>query len=217
LLSSVPSVGVPGPPNVSSPTHPDKNKWYSNNNPEFTWQLPSDVTEVSYAIDQNPSTNPKFIAESLVQKINFPDLEDGIWYFHINFKNQYGWGKLTHRKVLIDTEPPEPFTVVVDNENDLTNPTPLFLFKTTDSLSGLEYYKVILNGKTHDTVTPQNIKDSPYRPLPLAPGKHSLGVKAFDKAANFALDSTDFEILPFGFVKITKIPKNLRIGDILSN
>jgi len=116
---------------------------------------------------------------------------------------------------LIDTEPPEPFTVVVDNENDSTNPTQLLLFKTTDSLSGLEYYKVILNGKTHDTVTPQNIKDSPYRPLPLASGKHSLGVKAFDKAANFALASIDFEILPFGFVKITKIPKNLRIGDIL--
>jgi len=214
-LPLAPTIGVPVPPVVSSPTHPDEKKWYSNNNPEFNWQFPTDVTEVSYAIDQNPSTNPKFIAESLVEKVNFPDLEDGIWYFHINFKNQYGWGGITHRKVLIDTEPPGSFTVSVDNENDPTNPTPVFLFKTTDSLSGVEYYEVILNGKSYASTLPQNIKDNPYEPLPLAPGKYSLEVKAFDKAANFALVSTNFEILPSGFIKITKIPKNLRIGDIL--
>ena len=214
-----PAGGIPSAPIVSSPTHPDENKWYSNNDPEFTWQLPSDVTQVSYEIDKNPTTNPKFIAETLVSKASFSNLEDGTWYFHINFRNAAGWGKLTHRKVLIDTQPPAPFNIVVDNENDPTNPTPLFLFETTDSLSGLEYYEVILELADRTivtaTTTPQNIKDNPYRPLALPPGKHSLEVKAFDKARNFTLASTDFEILPFGFVKITKIPKNLRIGDVL--
>jgi len=44
--STSPSVaaGTPLAPVVSSVTHPDPNKWYSNSNPEFTWELPSGVT-----------------------------------------------------------------------------------------------------------------------------------------------------------------------------
>ena len=220
LEPSVPaaSAGVPEAPIISSDTHPEETKWYPNNNPKFSWKLPPDVIEVSYEIDQKPTTNPAFIADSLTTEASFSDLEDGIWYFHINFKNQYGWGKITHRKVLIDTEVPESFEVVIDNENDATNPTPTFLFKTTDSLSGIEYYEVIIEreDKTTTTTTPQNIKDNPYKPLALPPGKHSLQVKAFDKAGNYTLASTNFEISPIKGLEITKIPISIEIGETLT-
>ena len=204
---------IPAAPVISSPTHPDENKWYSNNDPEFSWQLPTDVTKVSYAIDQNPLTNPEFIAETLIDKVSFTDLEDDIWYFHINFKNQYGWGKLTHRKVLIDTEPPKPFEIKVDNGRDPTNPTPILHFKTEDDLSGLEYYEVQIDEEP--AAAAAEIEKNPYQPLPQLPGKHFVEVRAFDKAGNFSSATTEFEILPIEPPKITKIPKSIRIGEVL--
>lgn len=114
-----------------------------------------------------------------------------------------------------DTESPEPFEVRVDNEGDQTNPTPMFLFETTDKISGIHRYEITLNEKLYATIKPDDIKDKPYRPSALPPGVYSLEVKAFDKEDNFALASTDFEISPSGFVNITKIPKNVNIGDIL--
>ena len=208
-----PTVGAPAAPVIFSLTHSDENKWYSNNDPEFNWQLPPDVTKVSYAIDQNPTTNPKFVAETLIDKVSFTDLEDDIWYFHINFKNQYGWGKLTHRKVLIDTEPPKPFEIKVDNGRDPTNPTPILHFKTEDDLSGLEYYEVQIDEEP--AAAAAEIEKNPYQPLPQLPGKHFVEVRAFDKAGNFSSATTEFEILPIEPPKITKIPKSIRIGEVL--
>jgi len=206
-------------PIVSSATHPDENKWYSNNSPRFSWLLPSDVTRVSYDIDKKPTTNPSFIAAVLVSQAEFSGLEDGIWYFHINFKNAAGWGALTHRKVLVDTTPPEPFKVIFDNQDDPTNPQPIFYFESRDALSGIEYYEVKFKKDdgtaTTATTTPQNIKDNPYQPLPLAPGKYKVQVTAYDKAGNCASASTDFEILPVGTVKITKIPVSVRMDEPL--
>lgn len=201
---------------ISSPTYPEENKWYSNNDPEFSWKLPSGVTKVSYGIDQNPTTNPEFIAEGLITEVSFSNLDDGIWYFHINFRNQSGWGKITHRKVLIDTQPPKPFKIIFDNQGDPINPRPLFNFKTIDSLSGVEYYEVIFEqegGPTTTTTTPQDIKDNPYQSLPLPPGKHKIIVKAFDGAGNFSQASTEFEILPIETPIITKYPKRLNVGE----
>jgi len=206
---------APAAPVVSSPTHSDENKWYSNNDPEFSWQLPSDVTKVSYAIDQNLTTNPEFIAEGLPSKVSFSDLEDGIWYFHINFRNQYGWGKLTHRKVLIDIAPPKPFEIIIDNEGDPTNPTPYILFVTEDLLSGIEYYEVKIGEET-TKITSEELKAKLYQPLPLSPAKHSVEVKAFDKAGNYTLAQTEIEVLPIETPIITKFPKGIGEGQSLT-
>ncbi|MDP2864479.1 MAG: cohesin domain-containing protein [bacterium] len=213
-ITPLPSTGVPLAPKISSPTHPDPEKWYSKNSPEFTWDLPSGVTGVSFLLHEKPTANPGSESDGLLTSTKFENVEDGIWYFHITFRNSYGWGQILHRKVLIDTKPPEPFSVIIDNENDATNPSPVFLFETTDLLSGLEYYEVEIN-EEKTTTTPQNIKDNPYQPLPLAPGKYDVELRAYDKAENYTSASTEFEVLPIKGVVITKIPKNIRIGEIL--
>ncbi len=48
--------GTPAAPIVFSSTHPDPEKWYSNNNSEFTWKLPSDVTGVSLMLSEKPTS-----------------------------------------------------------------------------------------------------------------------------------------------------------------
>ena len=202
-----PTIGQPpAAPIISSPTHPDENKWYSNNDLEFNWKLPQDVTKVSYAIDQNPKTNPKEIFEN-TSSVSFSDLEDGIWYFHINFKNQYGWGVLTHRKVIIDTKPPLPFQITVQKE-DATDPQPVLFFNTTDELSGIEYYELII-GKEEPFQVKGMTKENPLK-LPLQkPGKHEIVVRAFDKAGNFTDEKTEIEILPIETHQIKSCPKSV--------
>jgi len=199
-------------PVVSSPTHSDQEKWYSNNDPEFTWQLPPGITKISYAIDKKPLTNPGFVAESLVTEATFSNLEDGIWYFHINFKNAAGWGDLTHRKVLVDTVPPEPFVIKVDNGEDPTNPSPVLSFEAKDALSGIEYYEIKVDDGEPAAAAAAAIKENPYKPSPQAPGEHTIVVKAFDRAGNFTSASIKAKIEPLEPPVITEIPAILEAG-----
>jgi hypothetical protein len=204
---------TPAAPIVSSPTHPDENSWYSNNDPEFIWKLPADVTGVSLLLNQKPTSNPGPNSDGMMESKKYEDVEDGIWYFHIKFENEYGWGTITHRKVLIDTQTPAPFEITVDNENDPTNPTPIFLFQSEDSVSGINYYEVKVVGQK--ATTSASTRENSYRPLPVPPGKQTVEVKAFDRTGNFTSASADFEILPLSTPEITKISKDIRIGEVL--
>lgn len=206
---------TPAAPVVSSLTHPDETKWYSDNDPEFTWQLPSDVTGVSLLLHQKADANPGLTSDGLVTSKNYEDIGDGIWYFHIRFRNQYGWGDILHRKVSIDTENPDPFKITIDNEGNSTNPAPIIYFETTDSLSGIDYYEVKIGDQIPSTTQASTIL-APFRPGVVPAGKNTIEIKAFDKAGNFALASADLEINSIGTPKITKIPKSIRIGDVLT-
>lgn len=207
--------GVPAPPVVFSSTHPEEDKWYSNNAPEFSWKLPSDVTAVSLLLHQKPTGDPGPYSDGLIESTSFEDVKDGIWYFHIKFRNENGWGEITHRNVLIDTIPPNPFQVVFDNKGDATNPIPILFFKTEDTPSGIEYYQVIIDDIEMSRTTPQYIKDNPYNPSPISPGVQLVMVKAFDRAGNFTLTSTEIEIEPISAPIITKIPISIQTSEPL--
>lgn len=214
----IPPVSLDQPPLapvVSSQTHPDEDKWYSGNSPEFSWKLPSDVSGVSLLLHQKPAANPGPASDGLPETKKFEAVEDGIWYFHIKFKNQYGWGSITHRKVMIDTQSPEPFKIIVDKKGELTNPGPILYFDTTDALSGMAYYEVIINSAESELKSVSDLKQNPFQMPSQIPGKHSVEVKAFDEAGNFTLSSTELEISPIKPPKITKIPISIRIGENL--
>jgi hypothetical protein len=204
-----PSGQPPAAPVVSSPTHPKEDEWYSNNDLEFSWELPSDVTAVSLLLHKNPTANPGPISDGLIKSKKYEDIEDGIWYFHIKFKNQYGWGKITHRKILIDTTPPKTFEITVDNEGDPTNPTPTLYFKTEDEPSGIEYYEVRVGEAMTATATDL------YKLPPIPAGKYLVEVKAFDKAGNLVGATTELEIASIQPPKITKTPLSVAIGEPL--
>ena len=211
-----PTAGTPAAPVVSSTTHPEPEKWYSNNNPEFSWKLPTDVTAVKLLINEIPTAVPAVLYTPPISEKKIEDLADGIWYFHVRFKNQYGWGGILHRKVLIDTETPEPFEIIVDNEGDPTNPSPILHFDTTDSLSGVEYYEVKIGGAESIPITAAYLKENPYQMPPSAPGKHSLIVKAVDKASNSTVATTDVTIEPLEAPVITDFPQTIGVGDTLT-
>jgi len=206
---------APSAPIVSSSSHQEESKWYSNSNPEFSWKLPADVTGVSVLLHEKATANPGSDSDGLITSKKFEGIEDGIWYFHIKFRNQYGWGATTHRKVSIDTVRPEFFEVQIDNEGDPTNPTPILYFKSNDALSGIEYYEVEVGEQKYASITNASLTHNPYRLPPQSPGKLTVIAKASDKAGNLAMASADAVIEPIASPVITESPKNLKVGDIL--
>ena len=212
---TMPTVGVLFVPQVFSSTHPDSNKWYNNKNPQFSWTLPFGVNGVSFYFSQSPTSNPGPVPDGLFASKSYENISDGIWYFHIKMRNSAGWGPITHFKIQIDTEPPEPFAIKFIDGNETENPRPTVVFYTTDSLSGVNYYKIKIGEGNFFLVAPEVVKNNPYT-LPLQnPGKRNILIQAFDKAENYSIATEEFTIKPLQAPIFTEYPKELQSGEIL--
>jgi len=205
---------TPAAPKISSPTHPDPEKWYNNNSPRFTWDVPAGVTAARILVGKSATAQPNELREPAVSSHELEDIEDGVWYFSVQLRNQYGWGGIGRFKFQIDTTPPEPFSVEVDNEGDPTNPTPIFRFETTSEPSGIDYYEIILNDELHATVKPEDMKDGFYRSSPLSPGNYPLNVKAVDRAGNSTSAFAQFTVSGI-FFEIDRLPSRIKVGEVL--
>ena len=207
--------GVPAAPQVLSSTHPDSNNWYSNNNPQFSWVLPADVTGVSVYFSQSPTSNPGPASNGLVASKSYEKVDDGIWYFHIKMKNSIGWGPITHFKIQIDTQPPAPFVIKFIDTNETINPRPTVLFNTTDSLSGIDYYRVKIGEGDFINLTSEKVAGNSYTLPPQLPGTRNILVEAFDKAGNHVATTEEFTIKSLETPIITEYPKDLASGEVL--
>jgi len=208
-------VGTPSAPQIISSTHPDPNKWYQLKTAKFSWQIGNDIIGVRILIDKNPRSIPTVIYTPPISSKEIPDLEEGVWYFHIQLKNSYGWGDISHFRVGIDTFPPDPFTIQVDNGNDSTNPQPTLKFKASDALSGVDHYEIKI-GEIHNLKVLANEVENGYYKIPICPpGKHSVIIRAVDKAGNYSLAIADLEIAPIEAPMIINYPKQLYPGEPL--
>ncbi|OGF27204.1 hypothetical protein A2331_03470 [Candidatus Falkowbacteria bacterium RIFOXYB2_FULL_34_18] len=197
---------LPPTPEVSSETHPIEDVWYSNNEPEFSWKLLADLVGVSFEIDTEEKTESTAKIEGVLESYKFEPQDDGEFYFHIRYRNKFGWGQSSHRKLLIDATPPNPFFITVDNEGDPTNPTPKLKFKTNDKTSGIDYYEVV-SGETRKKISVQDVEKGYYKTEPLVPREYTYTIAAVDKAGNAASSSATFIIEPLKAPIITSIPK----------
>jgi hypothetical protein len=212
----VPSQNTPAGPIISSSTHPDSEKWYSNNAPRFGWEVTEDITTVRLLADHSPFGIPTiFYSEPLSQK-QLKDLEDGIWYLHVQLQNQFGWGKVSHFKFQIDTEPPSPFNIQVKEGGETTNPRPTLLFEATDRVSGIDYYEIKIDAEEPFKVHGEVMAHNPYQMPFLTLGQHTVIVKAVDKAGNYTIAMTEINILPVDSPVITDYPRTLLPGSTLS-
>jgi len=197
---------IPPPegPKIFSPTHPDQNKWYKNNNPTFSWEKEEKVTDFSYLLDQDSTGVPDNVSEGSHTSVSFSNLKDGIWYFHLKAKKENVWGGTSHYLVRIDTTPPAFFTPKVEPSNKTTERQPLVFFITTDALSGLSYYQIkyinITSGKKEEGTAFFVEASSPYRLPSLEIGKYLVVVRAYDKAGNFREGTVEIQILPKGLL-----------------
>ncbi|PIR67153.1 MAG: hypothetical protein COU51_00115 [Parcubacteria group bacterium CG10_big_fil_rev_8_21_14_0_10_36_14] len=205
-------MGVPAAPKVSSATHPDSLKWYSNNSPTFSWRITSDVTGINVLADRNPLTNPGTISDGLRTFWTFRDVDEGIWYFHIRLRNSAGWSGITHFGFNIDTEEPERFTAVFKS-TEITDIKPIIKLEAFDKTSGIDHYEINIDGA--DAIIWQDDGTGEYQMPILDSGEHSINIRAVDKAGNFKEVTLTRQVEGLELPVLTKYPETLSLGDKL--
>jgi hypothetical protein len=210
------TTGNPLLPEISSPTNPDQERWYSNSNPKFVWNLPSGVTAVRILYDKNPDSAPFVLySNPPIKEKQLQNIKDGVWYFHVQFKNASGWGPAAHFRFQIDTVPPVAFQIKFIDTDETTNPRPTTIFNTVDNLSGIDYYKIKIGEGAFLSLAEDKIKSNPYSLPPQLPGEHNILVQAFDRAGNYSAANSQFKIESIEPPVINYYPEILKSGEDL--
>ncbi|HSX41757.1 MAG TPA: fibronectin type III domain-containing protein [Candidatus Saccharimonadales bacterium] len=91
---------VPGAVTVTSSTNPDQNQAYGVTTATFSWTAPTNgATGYAVAFDQVADTNPAETVTTTALTASYPNLNLGVYYFHIKGHNNDGWGPVTHFKI----------------------------------------------------------------------------------------------------------------------
>lgn len=180
---------------LSSPTHPDQNKWYANNSPRLEWVLPSGARGVSFILDNSSATIANTKSEGFQQIYEAENLESGIWYFHARVLKNNKWSETAHFRLKIDADPPEEFKIDFFDEKETFNTQPKIFFGAKDQLSGIDHY-ILKIDDGDEFILPASVGEKPFL-LPKQPyGKVNLTVKAYDAAGNFFSASSSIKIIP---------------------
>ncbi len=208
VVEYVAPANTPSAPQITSDTHEDSSLWSTNKVARLAWSLPADVTAVRTLLDKSASTVPTKVYDSPISSIELTDLPEGVSYFHIQFKNEDGWGKVTHYRLAIDTEKPTEFLVEALPEADYANPIQTILLKATDATSDIVRYMVRIDAMEAfefiDTEKSNKIT------LPsLEPGYHTVIIEAFDEAGNSLVATHSFTISSFDRPIFTEYPNEI--------
>lgn len=183
-------------PSVSSPTHPDQDRWYKENSVNLNWSGAGNA--FSYTLDQNPDTNADQNSEGSGKSKTYDNLADGVWYFHVNVLGSNGaWSGTAHYKIQIDKTPPEKFTPEADPKKDAEK-RPIIAFTATDKTSGIDHYELKVDSGAWEKV------DNPYKLTKVSSGKHTIYVKAVDKAGNETIGQVEITVKEIPVPVITK-------------
>lgn len=178
-------------PELRVPLYPDEARWYNHSGETAVfWNVPEDVIEVASVIDKSPTTKPQTPEQELFTGKSLGVLKEGVWYIHVRFRNNIGWGETAHYKIAIDTTAPLPFEIKMDQVAS-DNPTSEVRYEAHDILSGISHALLFIDSKEFlkSTTTVSTLSPQP-------PGKHILLVRVFDLADNSVESDLAFEILP---------------------
>lgn len=186
---------TPSAPQITSITHPDETKWYAEKNVKLSWKLPQGVVAIRTLLDDQKGTVPTIVYDELITEKNIADLEEGVSYFHIQFKNKEGWGKITHYRLAVDTEAPKLFTIEEIAPSATSTPEHVLSF-SLDDISPILEYKIQIDGQE-----PFIYKDEgdtkKYTLETLPPGYHTFIIEAFDSAGNSTATTHSFTVEAF--------------------
>jgi hypothetical protein len=197
---------TPAAPVITSSTHPDPNAWYTASTAHLSWKLPSDVTAVRALLDTKTGTVPNVVYDTPVSEKEIKDLS-GVNYFHLQFKNKEGWGRVAQYRLAVDASKPESFTMTVADATS-TSPKKHIFFDAKDSISGIASYTVqIDSGEKKKWVDEQ--KNGLFELPLLGAGDHTIVADAFDAAGNMLEASLTLTIEAFEAPKFTDYPAEI--------
>ncbi|TSC53672.1 MAG: Uncharacterized protein LiPW39_131 [Parcubacteria group bacterium LiPW_39] len=176
--------------------------------------MPAGITASRLLLGHVAEATPLVVYTPAVNSKEFIDLEDGVWYFHVQLRNASGWGGITHFRLQIDTQPPKPFAIeFIDGESN-DNPTPKITFGTIDETSGIDRYEIKIGNDEPLMTTQSATKKEPFILPPQSPGKKTIVVEAFDKAGNSTAATKEFIIKALEPPTFSEYPKQLHSDEI---
>ncbi len=212
IVEYVPPANTPAAPKITSDTHSSPDGWSKEKTARLSWSLPSDIVTVRTLIDDFAGSIPTKVYESPIRDITIPDLDEGVSYFHIQFKNEEGWGRVAHYRLAVDGSAPQGLTIALKPDSNLANPNQVLVATTSDAGgSPIVLFKVQLNGG--EVIEIKNEKETGEIPLVnLKPGRQSVVVEAFDAAGNSAVSTFTFDIESFDAPRFIDVPATVNTG-----
>lgn len=208
VIEYIAPANTPSAPVIKSNTHPDPNAWHSSSEAVLSWSLPAGVTAVRTLLNDNPTTVPTKVYDDPITTITLSDLPEGESYFHIQFKNADGWGRVTHYRLAVDTQNPTSIDIGHPEESDLTNPIQTLAVVVEDDTSNVRDFKVKIDTDEPYDYTDQTGSSTIVLP-PLDPGYHTVILEAFDQAGNSIVGTYSFTILSFDKPVFTEYPTEI--------
>jgi len=172
-----------GLPLISSPTHPDQNKWYKGNTLHLHWDL-VEGAEYSFILSQDPLAEPDETPDKpegeliWMGDMEYPNLEDGIYYFFLKQKLPgKDWSPKVAFRAMIDATPPEPFELKIGQDASMFGGKYFVSFLAIDKTSGIDHYEIQEGkGDFREAKSPYLLGDQSLR--------NKIIVKVVDKAGN---------------------------------
>lgn len=200
---------------ITSTTHPDQEKWYVRNEPEFSWTLPDNTLEVRTIIGESPSGIPSVSYIPPISKKKVDELSDGTYYFSLQVRTASGWSPVSRYRVNIDTTPPKPFSITFPNGSKGWDSQPVVFFNTTDNESGISYYEIKVGADDKPLHSAPQVSSNPYVLPARTPGNYTVIVTAIDNASNVRVASAEYTIEGINPPTITYYPETIEEGDML--
>ena len=177
---------------ITSPTHPSQEKWYTDNSPIFRWKVPTGVTTIQTGIDNTTSGSPRVSYSPVISEKTVPDVKDGIWYFKARARKDGEWGTTSTYIVRVDTTIPKINEVAFtydDTKKVLTIEADII-----DETSGLDYYEIYINDAFVEKVPSGGFVGGSYSLTTDTPGNNTVTLVAVDRAGNRAESSGAFKV-----------------------
>jgi hypothetical protein len=208
IIEYVPSANTPDAPSIDSSTHPDPEGWSNLRTAELTWVLPADVTSVRTLLNSSPSSIPSRVYENPIRSITLDDLDEGVSFFHLQFKNSDGWGGVRSYQLGVDTIAPTELEISLATTSDKSNPAKTLQFAVVEETSGIKKYLIKIDADEPYVFTPES-GSSTHTLTALEPGYHTVIVEAFDGAGNSVIATYSFTIESFERPVFIDVPTDM--------
>jgi hypothetical protein len=178
--------GDPTPiaPQIASVDDPKSDSWYASSTADFYWVDTPDITGARIMMASSSAATPNQVLKGAATSTIETNVPDGVWYFVAQLKNGSGWGPSGSFKVQIDTTPPESFSIGIVAA-PAAGGVSKFSFKTTDAMSGIDHYELIVGSTTDQTLSVSDVGEDGTYPIPPQDGGPTpVTINAYDKAGN---------------------------------
>jgi hypothetical protein len=183
---------TPDPPTIIS-DFSDPEKWHAITEATFKWSLAYDIIGVRLLFNEDPVGTPSVTYDPPISEKTLTDMEEGVWYLHVAFSNNAGWGTPAHQKIQIDLTPPADFSVQAEQKDSFSQDVTL-TFEAIDDLSGIGHYEIMLDETSQGAVSPDDLVGGSHIIYVADLGEHAFSITAFDAAGNSTVSKVDLTV-----------------------